>query len=891
MADSLPDSAVARARENAPFLRDALARRPELVASLERDGFATALKNAGRVEGDLGSRLRREREGIALVVAIADLAGLITLDEVFATLTEFADRALDAAIREALGERGGDAASGGFAAIALGKQGSGELNYSSDIDPIFLFDPDTIPCRPREAPQQAAVRIGRRVLELLQTRTGEGYVLRVDLRLRPSPEVTPIAVPLDAAIAYYENSALPWERAAFIRARAAAGDRVLGCAFLDAIAPFVWRRTLDFGAVAEVTQLSQRIRDGAGPQACGPGFDLKRGRGGIREIEFFAQIHQLIHGGRDPSLRAPATLDALAALAAAGRIGAKEAEALADAYRALRTIEHRLQMIEDQQTHSLPEGEALKRVAALCGLEDGNALVGMLTPHVDRVAAIYGALLTSADLVETLPEASGALADHLTQLGFASPEPVVRLIAGWRQGGVRSLRSAPARAAFEAMLPRFLEAMSATADPVSALNRFGDIVARVPSGINLYRLIDARPGLLTTIADILGHAPALADQLAGSPQLLDGLIDASAFDPQPEVDALVAALAAETAGLGHEALLDTVRLWIGERRFANGAALISGQADPLEGAAAYARLAEAAIAILATATVARFAATHGTVPGGELAIVALGRLGGGAMTHASDLDLVYLFTGPTDASSDGAQPLRATDYYNRLARRVTAALAIPTAAGPLYEVDTRLRPSGVHGMLAVSADAFEAYQAHEAWTFEHMALTRARTLFGSREAKRDIDGRIGAILTRPRDRELLRADASEMRAIIARNKPAASEFDIKRGEGGLIDLEFAVHVRQLATGIGIDPSLGSAIAALIAAGQVPPEFAEHHRLLARLLVTLRLVAPEGRDPPAASLGLIARACRMESWAALTNAHHAAREAVAKLWQGTSGPTD
>jgi len=294
-----------------------------------------------------------------LQVALGDLAGVLDLTSVTAALTDFADAALDRAIRAAIAERYPDAEPVGFAAIALGKQGSRELNYSSDIDPILIFDPATLPRRAREEPEEAAVRIARRAVELLQARDGDGYVLRVDLRLRPSPEVTPIAIPVGGAIAYYESQALTWDRAAFIRARAAAGDVALGRRFLDSIRPFVWRRTLDFGAVGEIRALSHRIRDHhAQGQAFGPGYDLKRGRGGIREIEFFAQIHQLIHGGRDPVLRAPATRDALTELAIAGWIEVSDAQALAEAYTLLRTIEHRVQMIDEEPRFAVSEPEA-----------------------------------------------------------------------------------------------------------------------------------------------------------------------------------------------------------------------------------------------------------------------------------------------------------------------------------------------------------------------------------------------------------------------------------------------------------------------------------------------------------------------------------------------------
>ena len=411
--------AVERAARNAPFLSHLIERERALVddiANAVRDPFgATRIDDP---DMPLPRRLRIERRRLALAAAIGDLSGQLDFAAVTRTLSDFADYALDAAIGAAIVERVPGADRRGLAAIALGKQGSHELNYSSDIDPILIFDPLTLPHRERDAVEEAAVRIGRRVVEILQARDADGYVLRIDLRLRPSPEVTPIVLPAEAAISYYESQALPWERAAFIRARAAAGDCTLGQGFLDTIRPFVWRRAVDFGTIREIRGISRRIRDHhAQGQAFGPGFDLKRGRGGIREVEFFAQIHQLIHGGRDVALRVPATLDALAALAAAGRIDAGEAAQLRDAYILFRTIEHRVQMIDDRQTHALPHGEALDRVARLHGLEGGNDLLDLLRPHVEAVGRIYDAL----DSEDGGPGATGAAVAEarLAEAGFA----------------------------------------------------------------------------------------------------------------------------------------------------------------------------------------------------------------------------------------------------------------------------------------------------------------------------------------------------------------------------------------------------------------------------------------------------------------------------------------
>ncbi|WP_277968705.1 DUF294 nucleotidyltransferase-like domain-containing protein [Sphingomonas echinoides] len=879
--------AADRARRESLFLALLLDREPDLAQAFASgtlppmDGLTTDAP-----DDSVARSLRLARRRLALRVAIGDLAGIDDLSTVTHALSDFADHALDTAIRTAIVERTPDAAPMGFAAIALGKQGSRELNYSSDIDPILIFDPETLPCRRGEAPETAAVRIARRVVELLQTRDGDGYVLRVDLRLRPSPEVTPIALSVDAAISYYESLALPWERAAFIRARAAAGDRVLGDRFLAAIAPFIWRRALDFGAIGEIRGISRRIRDHYSQgQAFGPGFDLKRGRGGIREVEFFAQIHQLIHGGRDPALRVPATRDALAALAAAGWVDPAEAEALSAAYTLFRTIEHRVQMIEDRQTHQLPSGPALDGLARLHGMADGAALLTVLQPHVAATAHAYDGLDPDTD--GALSFDGTAMAAQLAEAGFGDTTTAVQRIEQWRSGSYPALRSPAARAALEAVLPALITALGRSPDPHGAIIRLDRMLGRLTSAVNFFRLLEARPALARLLGLILSHAVTLAEDLAGRPELFDGLIDSSALDPVGDVAALMREM---QGGPDYQAVLDHVRRVVGEKRFALGTQIVAGVSDPLDVSAGYARVAEAAIGVLAHATFAEFMLAHGEVPGSELVILALGRLGGGALTHASDLDLIYLFTGDYLAESNGRKPLGAVLYYNRLAQRLTAALSVPTASGPLYEIDTRLRPSGTQGPLTVSLDGFAQYQREQAWTWEHMALTRARPVYGSSAARGAVQAIIQGVLRGDRPERDILADAREMRREMARHKPPLGPLDAKLLPGGLVDLEFAVHMVQLTQRIGLEPNLKLAIAGLIAAGAAPETIAQAYPVLARLLVTLRLVAPTAEHPGPATQALIAQALRMDDWDHVVASLETTRQNVA-AWLATVEGSD
>lgn len=898
------NSALHRARTHAPFLARALERQPDLAALLAAGDGEGALvwARAQAAHPDPEVALRRERLALAAALAVGDLAGAFALTQVVGELTAFADRALDRAIRTAIAERCGEESAAGFIALALGKQGAGELNYSSDIDPILLFDRDRLPRRASDDPGDAAQRYARRVVALLSSSTADGYALRVDLRLRPASEVSPLAVPVGAALAHYQGAALAWERAAFTRARAAAGDIAAGEDFLAQIRPFVWRGQLDFGAIEEIRALTQRIRDShEGPPQPGPGFDVKRGRGGIREIEFYAQTHQLIHGGRDASLRVRGTRAALDALAAAGWIAAENAQVLGEGYDRLRQVEHRLQMVHDRQTHALPDAAALDNVAQLDGLADGAALVAELTALTDRTGTIYEELIgarRTAQVPVAMPVS--ALAHSLAQWGFAEPDTLAERIETWRDGRHAAIRSPQAVAAWDRLAPALLQAIAQSDDPMRAITRWERIIESVPSLITTFRLLDARPDLIRRLVAALTLTPVLADELARKPERLDTLIDRDALELPGDVPAIMARMRGAAGRDDYEALLDAIRVITGEIRFALGIQLIEGLADPLAIARALSRTAEAALTLAAEATVAEFATKHGRIADSELLILGLGRLGGGALTHASDLDIVYLFTGDFSAQSDGPRPLGGTVYYNRLASRVSAALSVPTAQGALYEVDTRLRPQGNQGPLAVSCEAFGKYQREAAWTWEHMALARARVLYGSPPARAQLEAVLAEVLHAPRDKAALREAVLGMRAEMARHKPQAGPVDAKLARGGLVDIEFLVHYLQLkgeaadgaplaaAAPRALDPDLTIALAGLAEAGLVPAHLAGPHALMSRMLVAGRLLAPDGREPPPSGAKALARACGHESYDALLAAFAAARGEVAQAWKQILG---
>lgn len=898
--------ALARARAHSPFLARALDKQPELEAILAKGSGEEALAWA-RAQGehaDTGIALRRERLGIATALGIGDLAGAFPLAGVVGELTDFADRAMDRAIRTAIEERTGNPEPAGFIALALGKQGAGELNYSSDIDPIWLYDPETLPHRGKDDPGEAAQRYARRIIALLSDVTADGYALRVDLRLRPASETSPLVVRRGVALSHYQSSALPWERAALTRARAASGDLAAGEEFLSEISPFVWQHRLDFGAIDEIKSLTERIRGShEGAEEPGPGFDVKKGRGGIRDIEFFVQTHQLIHGGRDASLRVRGTRDALDALVAAGIVPAQSAQVLGDSYDRLRVIEHRLQMVHDRQTHTLPEGIALDNVAQLDGLENAAALVSNLEDVTSAVAAIYDGLVETKSASPAPPiEARSEWEELLTDLGFEDPPTLAKRIEGWRDGRYACLRTDQARHAFERVLPRLLEAFGASDDPMRAIARWEAILGGTASAIHLFRLLDARPVLLERLVAALTFAPALSDELARRPEMLDTLLDRGARELPGTVEQIGQRIEECAARPDYEALLDAIRLVTGEIRFALGLQMIEGQADPLDVGAALSRTAEAAIDLVVKTATNEFVEAHGSIPNSELVLLGLGRFGGGALTHSSDLDVVFLFTGDFSAQSNGTRPLGATQYYNRLASRIISALSVPTAQGALYEVDTRLRPQGAQGPLVASADAFAKYQQETAWTWEHMALARARVLVGSDKARSDISKTMRGVLMRQRDVHELTDAVTSMRREMAQHKKPSGPLDAKLTRGGLIDCEFLVHFLQLrgtdAAGAPLynghpgsySPDLADAIPALIEAGHLTDSFIADYDLMSRMLVAGRLLAPGNKAPPPYAAGALATACEQPSYTALLQAFADARQRVIGVWLSILGET-
>jgi glutamate-ammonia-ligase adenylyltransferase len=843
-----------------------------------------------------GLRLARRR--VALLAAVAEIAGSWSLEQQMTALSRFAEAAIGAALRHLLRVMAATGAitpvdpadperDSGLIVLGLGKLGGRELNYSSDIDLILLYDPASPGHPPPDRAQALFNRVARDLVRILDERTGDGYVFRTDLRLRPDPRSTPLAISVPAALTYYETVGQNWERAALIKARPVAGDLIAARGFLAELQPYVWRKNLDFAAIEDIHSIKRQIQahKGGGHIAV-EGHDIKTGRGGIREIEFFAQTQQLIWGGRLRALRVASTCAALRALAATGRIDAATCDTLIDHYRFLRRVEHRLQMEEDAQTHRLPPDRAgIARLATFLGYKDPDTFVAELCARLRAVERHYAELFEEApslagpgNLVFTGTEDDPETRATLARLGFGEPARVAAMVRGWHHGRIRATRSQRAREILTEFVPELLRVFGHTANPDTAILRFDQFLSQLPAGVQLFSLFHANPDLFSLVADIMAEAPRLADSLAHRPALLDAVLTAAFFSRLPDRQELAEDLAALLAGArGFEDTLDLLRRWTNERRFQVGVQLLRRTIDGNEAGAALADIADAGIAALRSAVAADFARVHGEVPGGAFAIIAMGRLGSREMTHASDLDLILLYDAPDEnaptgaASSTGKRPLAVSTYYARLSQRLISAITAPTAEGRLYEVDMRLRPSGDSGPIASSLWAFAQYQRESAWTWEHMALTRARPIAGDPDLCERVAAAVRGALTRQRDPERLLADVADMRRRIAEAHPAPSPWDLRNRAGGLVDLEFTVQyllLREAAQRPEVlhrDPA--KAIVALGEAGILPPQGARelgealsllrHLRALLALLFegvpdAAMLAGPAGATPTGAT---------------------------------------
>lgn len=818
----------------------------------------------------LGQALRQIKRRVALALAVADIGGLWPLERITAALSELAELSLRAVVNHLLRglheagqivlphpedpERGS-----GFVALALGKLGAWELNYSSDIDLVLLYDPENPAYGPESAGQMA--RLARDLTTLLAARDEEGYVFRVDLRLRPDPSATPPVVALPTALTYYESHGRTWERAAFSKARAVAGDIALGEQFLSSIRPFIWRKYLDFAAIHDIHDMKRQIDAQNGAQTL-LGQDVKRGAGGIREIEFIVQTLGLVWGGQDPALRIPATLTALPALVRAKHLPEHVARALAADYRELRRVEHRLQMVADRQTHALPTTEA--------GLDAFIIFLG--TPQfrksfpalLARVHKHFGQFFDTdeAPQVHLDPGREGpppeAFTAHMRKLGFKDERHIAERLRDWTSGTMPALRTPRAREMLEGLVPPLLEALAAQPDPDKAFSHFDTLLGQQRAGVQLLSLFRRNPALLRRLAAVLGAAPALAEHLALDPYALEALLNPTARFAAPKP--VLSRQLAEAADL--EQATTITRTFVRREEFHLSVATLEGRMDADEAGRLRTALAESALSLLLPLVLAAHKKRYGTVRRARFAVVAMGKAGAGEMLAGSDLDLMMIY----DHAPAAIAP---TPWFVRLSHALTGALTARGKEGTLYHIDMRLRPSGSHGPVAVSLASFRRYHAQESWTWERLALTRARVLAATPGFAPEVRQAICDALCSVRPARTILADTAAMRDRLAEELPPRGLWDVKTMAGGMMEVMFIAQSLQLIHGPGqhslFQPNTKAALAALAQAGHLGEDDAASLAQADFLWRTIQGInritglPDSAEDPPPATLAALLRA--------------------------------
>ncbi len=791
-----------------PYLRRLALKRMDrlaaMVAAPPRDAlqeiFAAAENASAAEDQDAQMKaLREAKQDAALLIALADIGGVWDVMEATEALSRFADAALQGALAAAI-SRSPLETSDGIVFFAMGKHGAFELNYSSDIDLVVLFDRARMKVEDRHEAQKHAVAVTRDVVNLMQMQTADGYVFRTDLRLRPDPGVTALAISVTSAESYYEAFGQNWERMAFIKARPAAGDAALGEDFLKTLRPFIWRKFLDYAAIEDVHAVKRQMHSAkGGGDIAFEGHDVKVGRGGIREIEFYAQTQQLILGGKNPALRQRATLDALAALAEAGTIDEAARDELSEAYRYLRHVEHRLQMVNDEQTHRIPQSrEDIQRIALFAGADGADAFREKMISTLELVSGHYDGLFEADEtpesrlgpLVFTGVEPHPATLDTLERLGFQRAPDVSAAIMRWHKGTLRATRTERARTLLTKLVPPLLEALAKAGDPDEAFFAFEAFLARLPAGVQVFSLFLNNLDIFDALIRIMTISPYLGRQFSKHINLVERLLDNRWSDapPAPETYEETCKTVVEAAP-DYEAALNAARRWAGEQNFQITAQLAVGILPPDVASRHFTAIADASIRALLSAARAEMEEQHGVVAG-EFVAVGLGRLGAGELTATSDVDLMFVYDAPANAQSDGKRPLGAVDYFTRLVRRAVTALSAATEEGALYEVDMQLRPSGKAGPAAVSLAAFRRYYAEEAWTWEAMAMVKARVVGPAGALADAVSAEIDAIVARSRDPDMLVEDVAAMRGRLDEAKPGAGPWDVKNIIGGLTDIAF-----------------------------------------------------------------------------------------------------
>jgi glutamate-ammonia-ligase adenylyltransferase len=799
-----------------------LAARP---ADAHRGALAAAWTPRPREE--LQQLLRRHRRRELVRIGGRDLLGLATVDETVRELSALADALIDAAVagvRARLAAEWGEARlpggdrSAGFVVIGMGKLGGEELNYSSDVDLVCVYECDGEQARGRTLGQFFS-RLAEETARALREPTGEGIVFRVDLRLRPGGGEGPVAVSLPAALSYYETWGETWERAAWLKARPVAGERALGERLLAELVPFVHRRYLDFGTIEDLKAMKRRV-DASLRGAGASTRDVKLGRGGIREAEFFVQAQQLVHGGKDARLRARGTLEALAALARASYVESGLAGRLAAAYRFLRDVEHKLQIVQERQTQLVPsDPEELLALARRLGFRGPTASEDFEAARARHAAVVQGAFdalfhgaeetrrrVTAPDLALLVDEIDQEerSRERLARLGFHDLEAVRRDLRLLRDGPPHAPASERRRQALSALAPPLLAEIARSAAPERALRLLATFVSTIGARTSYLHLLLENPGVMRLLVRLFATSEFLSAFFLRHPELLDSLVRADLVRVLRTPEDMAAELDTSLAAAPDlEAELDTLRRFRHEEFLRIGVHDIEGTLAPDEVGRQLTALAEtclrAALA-LARREVLRRSGLLPDPPSEGLVVVGMGKLGSDELGYASDLDLIFVY----DPGEPGWWTGRAVahEIFTRIAQRTISALQTPTREGIAYRIDTRLRPSGNQGPLVSSLEAFAAYHATSAQLWERQALIRARVVAGPEPLARQLEGVIAGFVYGRGLSEAESGEIARMRARIERERGTAGALgiNIKTGRGGLVDVEFLVQALQLRHG-------------------------------------------------------------------------------------------
>ncbi|WP_417318162.1 bifunctional [glutamine synthetase] adenylyltransferase/[glutamine synthetase]-adenylyl-L-tyrosine phosphorylase [Emcibacter sp.] len=919
---------------NSPYLSTLATRNPDFLLRVLESSPGDCLTDLEKELKDLTpddmdtdtlkKMFRQFKARVALLAAWADLSGQWPLFKVTETLSWFAESTLKVAVEHLLAkavaagdlQAGGDdsstpSANSGYTILGMGKLGGRELNYSSDIDLIVLYDQDIVRYTGRKSAKDLFIKITRNLVNFMQERTADGYIFRTDLRLRPDPGAMPVAISMEAAETYYQSMGLNWERAAMIKARPLAGDIQAGQDFLGRIRGFVWRKHLDYAALEDIYAIKKLIhKHHKHGDIALAGQDIKLGPGGIREIEFYAQIHQLISGGREPALRIAPTCAALNVLVEEDHLDQEDNNVLQAAYVYFRTLEHRLQMINDDQTHSIPErAEDIFRIARFMGFETVGDFEKETISHLEKVHALFDELLKDS---RQTPEAAGdqelqfpsgdnrspETLEILAENGFENPGGAYDIIQNWLLGRYRACRTERARKILKGLVPHILEAFSQSDSPDAVLRRFDDFLSKLPSGVQLFAFINAHPWLLELLTEIMVSAPSLSEQLARRPLLLDAVLTPEFFEAFPEREELEESLSILLAtARDYQDVLDITRKWTNEQKFQVGVQILRNVIDVKMSGLLLTRIAEVVVERMLQEVTKEFSRKHGCIDGGSFCVVAMGKLGGYELTTTSDLDLVFIYNckGP-GGFSDGKKSLSVNHYYARLSQNIINALTALTGEGKLFDVDMRLRPSGNAGPIAVNLETFCEYQEGKAWTWEHMALTRARVIACDRELGDKVNAAIHNILThRNRDQDNLLFEVAKMRSRMRKEFDTDNVWAVKHTQGGLVDIEFICQYLLLSRATEkpeiLDTNILNFLKKASGAGIIDDEKAEILSRATEMMQTIQLLlrlcmgsASKSENKPAALVKILLQRTETGTLGELEEKIAAAQHSVYEIYQ-------